>query len=138
MQDNPLYGKFRHKGLPFAHQLTTLFKDVVAIRQYAQAPLSGILLNGVDRVVDDDGYRPCMDDIGVDLEEGFGDSEDMSVGATEEFANINLNSSQGTVSQKSGGKRQKVGYGKIATKAKALASSRIADAISEIATSCKA
>ena len=93
MQENPLYGKFRHKGLPFAHQLTTLFKDVVATRQFAQAPSLGILSNGVDRVANDDRYRPCMDDIGVDLKEGSGDSEDISVRAIEEFENINLNSS---------------------------------------------
>ncbi|WJX35114.1 hypothetical protein P8452_23146 [Trifolium repens] len=28
--ENPLYSKFRNKGLPFANELTTLFKDVVA------------------------------------------------------------------------------------------------------------
>ena len=105
MQENPLYGKFRHKGLPFAHQLTTLFKDVVAIGQFAWAPLSSILPSGLDRIDDDDRYRPCMDDVGVDLEKGSDDSEDMSVRATAKFANINLDASQGTASQKSGGKR---------------------------------
>ena len=138
MQENPLYGKFRHKGLPFAHQLTTLFKDVVAIGQFAWAPSSSILPNGLDKIDDDDGYRPCMDNVGVDLEEGSGDSEDMSVGATVEFANINLDVSQGIVRQKSGGKRQSIIYGNRTSNAKALASSRIADAISVIATSCQA
>ena len=33
MQENPQYAKLRSKGLPFAHQLTILFKDVVAIGQ---------------------------------------------------------------------------------------------------------
>ena len=99
MQENPLYGKFRHKGLQFAHQLTTmLFKDVVATRQYAWAPSLGILPNGPDRVANDDRYHPCMNDIGVDLEEGSSDSEDISVEAIEEFVNINLNSSQRTIS----------------------------------------
>ena len=29
VQENPLYNKFRIKGLPFAHKLIELFKDVV-------------------------------------------------------------------------------------------------------------
>ncbi|KAH1118928.1 hypothetical protein GLYMA_17G177400v4 [Glycine max] len=35
--ENPLYGKFRYKGLPFAHQLTILFKDVVVTKDFIQA-----------------------------------------------------------------------------------------------------
>ena len=138
MQENHLYRKFRHKGLLFAHQLTTLFEDVVAFGQYAWAPSSGILPNGLDRATDDDGYHPCMDDIGVDLKEGSSDSEDMSVGVTKEFTNINLNSSQGIISQRSGGKRQRVRNGKRISKLKALASSIITNTISVVATSCKA
>ena len=86
-QENPLYEKFRNKGLPFSSDLTTLFKDVVANGEYIWAPSCGVL--------------PCVfenddndDDDGVVVVEGSGDSEDASVGATTELANIGLNSSQ--------------------------------------------
>jgi hypothetical protein len=91
MQENPLYAKFRNKGLPFANELTTLFKDVVANGEYTWAPSCGVMPSGVDN---DDVYRPCLDNIDLDVQEGSGDSEDASVGATNEFANIGLNSSQ--------------------------------------------
>jgi len=43
MQENPLYEKFRNKGLPFANELTTLFKDVVANGEYTWAPSCRVL-----------------------------------------------------------------------------------------------
>ncbi|KAL3024892.1 hypothetical protein AAZX31_04G149600 [Glycine max] len=52
--EKPLYGKFWNKGLSFAHKLTILFKDVVA-----------------------NGYQKG---VGIDIEEGSGDSEDASIG----------------------------------------------------------
>jgi hypothetical protein len=66
----------------------------VANGEFGWAPSSGILPN-MDSGNDDDVYRPCLNDIGLDVEEGSGDSEDATVGcgATGEFANINLNSS---------------------------------------------
>lgn len=38
---------------------------------------------------DDDVYRLCLNNIGLDVEEGSGDSEYASVGAMMEYANIN-------------------------------------------------
>jgi len=43
----------------------------------------------------------------LDVEEGSGDSEDASIGATTYFENINLNPSQGALSQSSGQKRKR-------------------------------
>ncbi|GAU21762.1 hypothetical protein TSUD_328870 [Trifolium subterraneum] len=97
--ENSLYGKFRDKGLPFANELTTLFKDVVANGEFVWAPSSGVLPPNVHLGNDDDVYRPCLKNLGLDVEEGSGDSEDASVGATTEFGNINLNTSQGAASQ---------------------------------------
>ncbi|MCI82237.1 PIF-like protein, partial [Trifolium medium] len=74
---------------PFAHELTTLFKDVVANGEFAWTPSSGILPpNGYlgNNDDDDDVYRPCLKNLGLDVEEGSGVSEDSSVGATTEFA----------------------------------------------------
>jgi len=93
MQENPQYAKFRDKGLPFTHQLTTLVKDVVANGEHAWAPSSGVLPN--EDLGNDDN------DVGLDFE-GLGDSEDASIGATTGFGNINLNTSQGASSQSSG------------------------------------
>jgi hypothetical protein len=43
MQENPLYENFRNKVLPFANEITTLFKDVVANGEYTWAPSCGVL-----------------------------------------------------------------------------------------------
>jgi hypothetical protein len=45
MHGNPLYEKFGENGLSFAHQPTTLFKDVVTNGEFIWAPSSGILPN---------------------------------------------------------------------------------------------
>jgi len=127
MQEKPLYEKFRNKGLPFASELTTLFKDVVANGEYTWAPSCGAL--------------PCVfendDDDDVVAVEGSGDSEDASVGATTEFANIGLNSSQKTDGQKSGEKRKRAVRADKPSKKKASASSKIAEAVSLIAETCR-
>jgi len=47
----------------------------------------------------EDGYHSSLEGIGLDLEEGWGDSEDASVGAIDAFEGIHLNDSQGTISQ---------------------------------------
>ncbi|KAK8486069.1 hypothetical protein V6N12_067073 [Hibiscus sabdariffa] len=111
--ENPKYDKFRNKGLPFYNELTILFKDVTATGEFAWAPSSGILPNGLggNEGDEEDVYRPSP--IDLDTEEGSGDSEDASVGATNEFTDINLNSSQGTVNQNSEGKRKRVGQGEV-------------------------
>jgi len=45
---------------------------------------------GVDM---NDGYCPSQKGVGIDIEEGSGDSEDASVSATNGFGGINLNAS---------------------------------------------
>ncbi|XP_045828372.1 L10-interacting MYB domain-containing protein-like [Trifolium pratense] len=136
--ENPLYGKFRDNGFPFAHELTTLVKDVVANGEFSFAPSSGILppneYSGND---DEDEYCPCLKNLGLDVEEGLGDSEDASVGATTEFANINLNTSQGAYSQVSGQKRKRASGAEKKGKKKFTPSVAIAEAVKEIAETCK-
>ncbi|KAL5187397.1 hypothetical protein HKD37_05G013090 [Glycine soja] len=128
-------------GLPFAHKLIDLFKDVVANGDFQWAPLSGILPTSV-KVNMNDGYRPSLKGIGLDLEEGSSDSEDASVGATYAFEGIHLNNSQGIVSQgigsqKSREKRKIINHTEKLSKTKATTSSRITDAISVIVEACK-
>jgi hypothetical protein len=130
MQENPLYEKFRNKGLPFANELTTLFKDVVANGEYTWAPSCGVLPSVFENDDNDD------DDEAVAVE-GSGDSEDASVGATTEFGNIGLNSSQKTDGQKSGEKRKRAVRADKPSKKKASASSKIAEAVSLIAETCR-
>ena len=122
-------------GLPFAHKLIELFKDVVANGDFQWAPLSGILPTSV-KVNMNDGYRPSLKGIGLDLEEGS------SVGATYAFEGIHLNNSQGIVSQgigsqKSREKRKRINHTEKLSKMKATTSSRITDAISVIVEACK-
>ncbi|KEH22704.1 hypothetical protein MTR_7g056530 [Medicago truncatula] len=52
--ENPMYAKFRYKGLPFAHELTTLFKDVVANGEYTWIPSCGVLPSQLDNDDNDD------------------------------------------------------------------------------------
>ena|ERR1044072_4566757 len=103
MQENPDYEKFRAKGLPFAKDLTILYKDVVATGEHAWTPSSGVLPSELNDANDD--YRPSLENIEIDVEEGSADSEDDSVGATDGLAGVNLNTSQGTVSQGIGSQR---------------------------------
>jgi hypothetical protein len=81
----------------------------VANREFVWAPSSDVLPpNGYsDNDDDNDVYRLCLKNLGLGVEEGSGDSEDASVGATTEFAKVNLNVSQGVVSQTSGQNRKK-------------------------------
>jgi hypothetical protein len=112
----------------------------VANGEFGFAPSSGILPpNGYPTNDDDDGdddddvYRPCLKNLGLDVEEGSGDSEDASVGATAEFANINLNTSQGAASQVSGQKRKRASGVEKKGKKKSTPSIAIAEAVKEIA-----
>ncbi|KAK8561624.1 hypothetical protein V6N12_048688 [Hibiscus sabdariffa] len=68
--ENPKYGKFRNKGLPFYNELTILFKDVTTTGEFAWAPSSGILPNGLggNEGDEEDVYRPSP--IDLDMEEG--------------------------------------------------------------------
>ncbi|QCD86958.1 hypothetical protein DEO72_LG3g1489 [Vigna unguiculata] len=111
MQENPQYGKLRYKGLAFAHQLTTLFKDVVANGKCEWTPSIGMLPTSLDINVND-VYCPSLEGIGLNLEEGSGDSKDGSVGAINDIEGLNFNVSQGTSSQglgtqKNGEKRKR-------------------------------
>jgi len=106
----------------------------VANGEHAWAPSSGILPNedcGTD-------VGQGVNNIDLDVGEGSGDSEDASIGATGEFANINLNISQGTASQISGQKRKKADGVDKKTKKKTTPALAIAEAVKEIAETCKA
>ncbi|XLR04654.1 hypothetical protein S83_070852, partial [Arachis hypogaea] len=106
--ENPLYGKFRNKGLLFKDELTILFKDVMADGKFAWTPSYGMLPSGIEEY--GDGYRPYFEEGHVDIEEGSGNSEEgigASVGVNSEFQHINLNSSQENNSQKSTEKRKR-------------------------------
>ncbi|KAK8596309.1 hypothetical protein V6N13_000956 [Hibiscus sabdariffa] len=72
-----------------AMALPLLIKDVATTREFVWAPSSGILANelGGNNGDDEDGYRPYT--IDLDMEKGFGNSEDASIGATNEFDCIN-------------------------------------------------
>ncbi|XLT25004.1 hypothetical protein HN873_056296, partial [Arachis hypogaea] len=74
MQENPLYEKFRNKGLPFKDELTILFKDVMVDGKSAWTPSSGMLPRSIE--ADGDGYRPYFEKGHADIEEYFGDSEE--------------------------------------------------------------
>ncbi|KAL4380036.1 hypothetical protein GQ457_02G030820 [Hibiscus cannabinus] len=71
------------------------------------------------------------------MEEDFGDSEDASVGATNEFTGINLNNSQGTINQNSEGKRRRVGQAEKFKRKKVNVNEQIPEGVSVIANSCK-
>ncbi|KAK9006884.1 hypothetical protein V6N11_019215 [Hibiscus sabdariffa] len=111
--------------------------DVAATGEFAWAPSSGILPNGLGGNEGDkeDVYRPSP--IDLDMEEDSGDSEDASVGATNEFTGINLNSSQGTINQSTEGKRRRVGQAKKFKKKKFNVNEQIDEGVSVTANSCK-
>ncbi|KAK9020389.1 hypothetical protein V6N11_010413 [Hibiscus sabdariffa] len=120
------------------HNGTTLTKkDVAATGEFAWAPSSGILPNGLggNEGDEEDVYHPSP--IDLDMEEGSGDSEYASVGATNEFTGINLNSSQGTVNQNSEGKRRRVGQAEKLKKKKVNVNEQIVEGVSVIVNSCK-
>jgi hypothetical protein len=71
------------------------------------------------------------------VEEGSGDSEDASVGATTEFAKVNLNISQGDVSKTSGQKRKRTVGAEKKGKKKETPALALAEAVKEIAATCK-
>ncbi|KAK8619778.1 hypothetical protein V6N13_066283 [Hibiscus sabdariffa] len=114
---------------------TTLTKK--AAGEFAWAPSSGILPNGLGGNEGDEEDVYCPSPIDLDMEEGSGDIEDASVGAINEFTGINLNSSQGTVNQNSEGKRKRVGQGEKLKKKKVNVNVQIVEGVSVIANSCK-
>jgi hypothetical protein len=75
--------------------------------------------------------------VGLNVEEGSGDSEDASVGATTEFAKVNLNISQGDVSKTSGQKRKRTIGAEKKGKKKESPALALAEAVKEIAATCK-
>jgi len=97
--------------------------------EHAWAPSSGVLPN--ENLGNDDI------DVGLDIAEGSGDSEDASIRATTGFGNINLNTSQGVVTQSSGQKRKRVTGAEQKGKKKATPSTSIDEAVNVIAETCK-
>ncbi|XP_045790167.1 L10-interacting MYB domain-containing protein-like [Trifolium pratense] len=139
--ENPQYGKFRRKGLRCYNELTTLFKGMVAIRQVALAPSFGMLPNGIDD--SNDEYRLSVESGGIDLEEGYGDTEELEgicagVGAV--FRDISFSSSYGNDSEMSSVKRKRSESCERIEKKKNMKISdaeRIADALCRIASACQ-
>lgn len=78
------------------------------------------------------GHCLCLDNIIVDMKEGFGDNEDVSAGASDAIKNINLNTIQWTLCQKSGEKREKASSSEQKGKAKVSATIRIPDVVNAI------
>ena len=114
MQENPACGKYHHEGLPYARELTYLFKDKTATGEFAWAPSSRELPDGFDEY---DQNIEGLESVGFDRNEGSGDSDDPTIGADLSdynnigVGNMNINTSQGGESARSGEKRKK-GTGK--------------------------
>ncbi|XP_054785872.1 L10-interacting MYB domain-containing protein-like [Prosopis cineraria] len=138
--ENPLYEKFRHKGLPFVNELIELFQGTIANGLRALAPSSGVLPNIYNRNEgeDEEVYRPDMANEGIGLEEGSGDSDEIlgTTGVSGEFNRVVLNASQRTLSRGCG--KRKRGESNNGRKKNKLPSiSQIADAMSVIAQTTK-
>lgn len=139
--ENPQYGKFRQKGLPFYIELTTLFKDMVDTRKVALVPSSGIPPNGIDE--NNDVYRLCFESGGIDIGEGYGDTDLLGgaiAGVGAYFQDINFSTSRGNDSDACSVKRRRVGSFDRTEKNKNIKVSdaeRIADALSRIASVCE-
>ncbi|XP_054806174.1 L10-interacting MYB domain-containing protein-like [Prosopis cineraria] len=131
--ENPQYEKFRYKGLPFAQELTTLFKSAPATGNLALAPApsSGTLPNDTNAYV----YHSPLNDGCVNLDEGTGDCDENlgnAAGLIAEVQSVNLNTSQGNSSEGNGRGKRKRGEA-TDKKMKVPTSKKIADAIIRIA-----
>ncbi|XP_054824716.1 uncharacterized protein LOC129322413 [Prosopis cineraria] len=132
--ENPLYEKFRYKGLRFARELSLIFKDIPATGETLFIPFA--TQTQLEDDDDEDVYHPT-----IDLQEGFDDSEDelnlsdtiVPIGVTDELLGLNVTTNIGETSgDRSQGKRKRVvGIGRR-KKQKVFASMKIADAMSEI------
>ncbi|XP_054801615.1 uncharacterized protein LOC129305675 [Prosopis cineraria] len=126
--------------------MTLLYTAATGGRSWA--PSSKALPYQYHRVEDEeeDEYRPYMEQRGVDLEEGSGDSDEIlgvATGVSGEFQRVILNTSQGIYSEGNGkelgttsggsGKRKRVECNSKRKK-KMTTSKVIADAISKIAS----
>ncbi|XP_054811312.1 L10-interacting MYB domain-containing protein-like [Prosopis cineraria] len=133
--ENPLYEKFRYKGLRFARELTLIFKDVLATGETLFVPSA--TQTQIEDDDDEDVYRPT-----IDLREGSGDSEEelnlsdtiAPTGVTDELLGLNVTiNTGGTSGDGSQGKRKRVVGVGGRKKQKVPASMKIADAMSEMA-----
>ncbi|TKY46245.1 hypothetical protein E2542_SST28283 [Spatholobus suberectus] len=102
-KEKPQYEKYIYKGLPFGDELTSLFKDVVAIGKYGWAPSLRTLLTNID--ANNYVYHPSLEEVDcIDLEEGLGNYEEIilsnepSAGVSRKLGNINLSFSHGNSS----------------------------------------
>ncbi|XP_054801500.1 uncharacterized protein LOC129305518 [Prosopis cineraria] len=124
--ENPLYGKFRYKGLRFARELTLIFKDVMATGETLFVPFA------TQTQIEDD------DDEDVEEELNLSDTA-APMGVTGELLDLNVTTNiGGTSGDRSQGKRKRVvGIGGR-KKQKVPALMKIADAMSEMAKDNKA
>ncbi|XP_028801409.1 uncharacterized protein LOC114756633 [Neltuma alba] len=137
---DPNFKKFRHQGLMFASDLMRIFKDVVASGEYAYAPSASQPQPAFAPQPDteeEDVYR-----VGLDQQEGSGDSEDENFGVdptasafTNDFAACNINTPASTGPSGSGsyGKRKRGETSDAKKKKKVAATTLISDSLSVIA-----
>ena len=92
--------------------MTYLFKDKTATGEFAWAPSSRELPDGYDEY---DQNNEGLESVGLDRNEGSGDSDDPTIGAdfsdynSVGVGNMNINTSQGAGSARSGEKRKRGG-----------------------------
>lgn len=103
---NPLYHKYKHKGLPFAQQLTIPFKDVVATSKYVLTSSFNYIPTPIEVEEEDEGINQGDDDtIFNKLVEGSRDSDDPNVGV--EGGNVNVTMTKSGDKRKRGGEMRK-------------------------------
>ncbi|XP_054799728.1 uncharacterized protein LOC129304108 [Prosopis cineraria] len=107
---NPLYEKFKYKGLRFARELTLIFKDVLTIGETLFIPST--TQTQIEDDDDEDVYHPT-----IDLQEGSGNSEEelnlsnttAPTRVTDELLGLNITTNiNGTSGDGSQGKRKRV------------------------------
>ncbi|XP_028798209.1 uncharacterized protein LOC114753676 [Neltuma alba] len=139
---DPNFKKFRHQGLMFASDLMRIFKDVVASGDFMYAPSTSQpqpVFTPQPDTEEEDVYR-----VGLDQQEGSGDSEDenfgvdptATAGILDDFAGCNLNNCSSTGPSDSGsyGKRKRGETSDAKKKKKVAATTKISDSLSVIAT----
>ncbi|XP_028804661.1 L10-interacting MYB domain-containing protein-like [Neltuma alba] len=138
---DPNFEKFRHQGLMFASDLMKIFKDVVASGDFMYAPSASQpqpAFTPQPDTEEEDVYR-----VGLDQQEGSGDSEDenfgvdptATAGISDDFASCNLNNRSSTGPSDSGsyGKRKRGETSDAKKKKKVAATTKISDSLSVIA-----
>ena len=112
MQEDPRALQFRKKGLKFADKINSLSTPGTAVGEFAWAPSSNTLLEGLENLDSTEGSGDSEDpnigaSVDVSLEDGIGVSGGTSARNSFVFGNFSLNTSRG--SSLSGVKRKRDG-----------------------------